>query len=308
MRLTPFILSQNLSIDNALSTIQVIHQLITQVNKVVEYVNQIDITANDYTDEQINKLKTEINQLEKDLKSYTDVALDTSKTYTDDALDTAKTYTDSAFNELKDKVIDDVSNIYRSISNLDASLKIFVTNEDSKLKVALDEAYNSLVKLINEGNTLVNSPVDGRSKSIQQALNDIFNIINIDTGCINLKFAKKMFSNALSVPGPDNTNLYFGNITIASFKQSTYFTSSSVYLTFKNLLGSDAQNQNFILHNRLDCIRRYAFEFLYLVTLCYIMGFGITQIDATAKLNTVLYAALGVGYGSPINTHAWDHI
>lgn len=316
MRLPTFILSQNLSIDNALSTIQVIHQLITQVNKVVDYVNQIDITANDYTDKQINKLKTEIKQLEEDLKAYTDVALDTSKSYTDDALDTAKTYTDSAFNnatvkidELKDKVNDDVAKLYSTISDLDETLRSFITYEDSKLKVAIDEAYNSLVKLINEGNTLVTSPVDGRSKSIQQALNDIFNLIKIDVGCITLKFAKKMFSNDLSVQGPDNNNLYFGNITLGDFKNSTYYNVTSIYLNFSSYVnGNSPQPNYFILHNRLDCIRLYSFELLYVVALSYIINNGIDTNNATTYLNATLHASLGVGYGSPINTHAWNHI
>ena len=38
-RLLPFMFSQNLSVDNALSTQQIIHQLITKMNEVTEYVS-----------------------------------------------------------------------------------------------------------------------------------------------------------------------------------------------------------------------------------------------------------------------------
>ena len=67
MRLTPFNLTQNISVDNALSTIQVIHQLIAKMNNVVEELNNIDSTANSYTDSEIEKVKSIISSLESEL-------------------------------------------------------------------------------------------------------------------------------------------------------------------------------------------------------------------------------------------------
>ena len=72
MYLTPFMLTQNIALDNALSTIQVIHQLINKVNDVISELNNINVTANDYTDDQIRKLTEKIDSdltaLEKTLR------------------------------------------------------------------------------------------------------------------------------------------------------------------------------------------------------------------------------------------------
>ena len=45
------------AIDNALSTMQILHKLITQINTVIDEVNSIDSKANEYTYVQINILK-----------------------------------------------------------------------------------------------------------------------------------------------------------------------------------------------------------------------------------------------------------
>ena len=85
MYLTPFMLTQNIALDNALSTIQVIHQLISKVNDVITELNNINVTANDYTDEQIRKLTekidSDLNALEKTLKAYSDTGVSNLKDY-----------------------------------------------------------------------------------------------------------------------------------------------------------------------------------------------------------------------------------
>lgn len=59
-RLLPFMFSQNLSVDNALSTQQIIHQLITKMNEVTEYVSNWESDYQGYVDKKILELSTEI--------------------------------------------------------------------------------------------------------------------------------------------------------------------------------------------------------------------------------------------------------
>lgn len=302
MRLTPFNLTQNISVDNALSTIQVIHQIITKVNNVVDYVNNLENNSNKYTDEQI---KIVLEQLENNL---TDLE-NTLKLYVDNKVDNLKSYVDNENNDIKTLIDNKVEKIYNDINDLEQSLKNYIDLNDTEIKLLIYEIKDELINLINQGKEKVFSPVDGRSKSIQQALYDIFNLIKIDVGCITLKFAKKMISNDLSVQGTDGNSLYFGNITLGDFKNSTYYNMSSIYLNLSNYAtGSNPQSQHFIFHNRLDCIRLYCFELLYVVALSYLINNGLELNLATTYLNTTLYSSLGVGYGSAINTHAWNHI
>ena len=42
------------AIDNALSTMQILHKLITQINTIIDEINSIDSRANEYTDEPVN--------------------------------------------------------------------------------------------------------------------------------------------------------------------------------------------------------------------------------------------------------------
>lgn len=164
MRLTPFLLTQNLSVDNALSTIQVIHQLIHQINKVIEQLNNIDSNANTYTDSKISELsellKSDIDQLEKDLKSYTDT--------------TVKNATD---------VIDDtIRTVYEHIDTVKTEVIDYVNLEDSKIKVSIEDMYSTLIDLIRKGNGIIYSGVDGRLKPIEDVFADVVNVIQQKNG------------------------------------------------------------------------------------------------------------------------------
>ena len=55
------------AIDNALSTMQIIHKLISKINDIVDIVNNIDSKANEYTDKQIRIL---IDKIENEFDEY----------------------------------------------------------------------------------------------------------------------------------------------------------------------------------------------------------------------------------------------
>lgn len=175
MRLTPFTLTQNISVDNALSTIQVIHQIITKVNNVVDYVNNLEIDANAYTDEQIKalneKIEKELLELETTLKTYSDTLNNNMKTYVDD----------------RDRVILDLLSssmvtIREEIQKVEKALRLYIDTEDSKIYVYIDEIYKELYDLIMNGNDVIYSPVDGFLKSTKDAIQDLTHVLQIKNG------------------------------------------------------------------------------------------------------------------------------
>lgn len=163
MRLSPFLFSQNIATDNAINTIQCIHQLIAKINSVIDEVNSIDSKANDYTDSKItilrNSLESEISQLEHELKEYTI----------------------SNVNSLNTDITNRISTIYATINNLRTELKSYSDINDSKLYVHIDEVYNELVDLIKKGNAIVYSPYDGQRKNVEDCLYDVARMIQFNT-------------------------------------------------------------------------------------------------------------------------------
>lgn len=175
MRLTPFNLSQNIALDNALSTIQVIHQLISKVNNVIDELNNINVTANDYTDEQIKKLALKI---ESDLKSLET----TLKAYSDKSIENLKNYTDETVEDLRNEYKVEIANIHHDIIELEKTLKAYSDLGDTNLKVYINSIYDELLNLIKNGNVLIYSPVDGYLKSVKDAIFDLANIIQQKNG------------------------------------------------------------------------------------------------------------------------------
>lgn len=176
MYLTPFTLTQNIALDNALSTIQVIHQLISKINDVITELNNINVTANDYTDEQIRKLTEKIDndlvELENTLKEYVDT--DVANLRVD--LNTA------------------VNNLKTDIKLLERDLKLYSDVGDSLLKVYINTLYDKLLEIITNGKNLIYSPVDGGFKSVKDAISDMANVVQQKNG-VNWKTLETLCNN-----------------------------------------------------------------------------------------------------------------
>lgn len=175
MRLTPFTLTQNISVDNALSTIQVIHHIITKVNNVVDYVNHLEIDANAYTDEQIKALNEKIEKELLDLET-------TLKTYSDTLNNNMKTYVDDRDRVILDLLSSSMVTIREEIKNVEKALRLYIDTEDSKIYVYIDEIYKELYDLIMNGNDVIYSPVDGFLKSTKDAIQDLTHVLQIKNG------------------------------------------------------------------------------------------------------------------------------
>lgn len=167
MRLTPFVLTQNIATDNALSTIQVIHKLINQMNKIIDEVNSIDSKANQYTDEQIVKLKAElVDKFENDINSLND-------SLTKFILENDNQLKEELLLELNSKV----NKIYTDVEKIKNDLYLYIDNKDNQIIVKLYDIYNELLDLIKNGNSVVYSAVDGNLKNVQDCLYDIVSLI-----------------------------------------------------------------------------------------------------------------------------------
>lgn len=231
MRLTPFTLTQNISVDNALSTIQVIHQIITKVNNVVDYVNNLEIDANAYTDEQIKalneKIEKELSELETTLKTYSDTLNNNMKTYVDD----------------RDRVILDLLSssmvtIREEIQKVEKALRLYIDTEDSKIYVYIDEIYKELYDLIMNGNDVIYSPVDGFLKSTKDVIFDISNIIQQKNG-INWKTLETLCKADYSLTGYTKINsdydMYYKGGEYATID---YLNMNGLYIVCQNAIRS----------------------------------------------------------------------
>lgn len=231
MYLTPFMLSQNIALDNALSTIQVIHQLISKVNDVIEELNNINVTANDYTDEQIKKLTlkidTDLNALEKTLKAYSDTGIDNLKEYVDTDIATLR----SDFNTI-------ILNIRTEIQLLEKSLKAYSDLGDSNLKVYINSLYDELLNLIKNGNNLIYSPIDGDLKSVKDAIFDIANIVQQKNG-INWQTLETLCRADYSLTGYTKINsdydMYYNGGEYATID---YLNVNGLYIVCQNAIRS----------------------------------------------------------------------
>ena len=224
--LTHFTLTQPLALDNALYTGQIIHKLITQMNKVIDEVNSIDSKANEYTDREIVKLHIQINdqlqQLEQLLQSQIDV----------NTLD---------ITELKNRA----DNIQSELERIENKLDQFITdttNEFVEVRNEINTVYHSLIaqmvelrnyveELIKKMTVKVYSNYDGCKKDIKDALNDVYNYNRRVVGS-SVSFGRlKEFLNALisiSAPQPPISGDVKGVLTFGNIKRMIGATGSSV--------------------------------------------------------------------------------
>lgn len=176
------------AIDNALSTMQILHKLITQINIIIDEINSIDSKANAYTDEQIKILKDFlVNKINTDIEN-------TTKTLTE--------YIDNQdeknYNILNKKIDDVIKQVYIDIAKLKSDLILYIDDNDNKIKVIINEVYEELYNLIKNGNDIIYSPVDGNLKSTKEVIADVMNIIQQKNG-INWKTLQELCTKGTGV-------------------------------------------------------------------------------------------------------------
>lgn len=175
LKLNRFFFDQAISIDNALTTNQIIHQIINQVKEVVDYVNSLETDAHEYTDTKVLELKTQLEHQISELETFL-------KGYADTKLVDAKNYTDSEIANLRLNYIDvKVSEIYETITALESRLNAKIDLVDATLTNLIGDVRAELIELISKGGAIY-SVVDGQRKSIQDCLYDIMGVLGANFG------------------------------------------------------------------------------------------------------------------------------
>lgn len=179
-RLLPFMFSQNLSVDNALSTQQIIHQLITKMNEVTEYVSNWESDYQDYVDNKISELSTEIEaklkKLDSDLTIYINEAITNERNY----VNTINTNLQSQIDELGilfQRLLNEAkAELKTLISDTSKSDRDYTDKQILVLKTLIAELNQKLEELASKSIASF-SPVDGNLKTNEESMRDIMRIV-----------------------------------------------------------------------------------------------------------------------------------
>lgn len=158
---TPYMWSDNLSVDNALNSRQIIHQLITKINELVELYNNLDIEVDAKIDSKITK---ELTDLEKELSNAIQKAFESSTDYTD--------LTEQRLNDKIEKVSKDGKN---AILSLESELKEYTDTKVLEVNTKIMELYTEFDKLAKNSFASV-SPLDGSLKSNRDCFYDMLHV------------------------------------------------------------------------------------------------------------------------------------
>lgn len=172
--------SQNLSVDNALSTQQIIHQLITKMNEVTEYVSNWESDYQGYVDKKILELSTEIEAklktLDNDLTRYINEAITNERNYV------------NTINTNLQLQIDELGRLFQRLLNeAKAELKELISDTSKSDRDYTDKQILDIKTLIAELNQKLEelasksiasfSPVDGNLKTNEECMRDIMRIV-----------------------------------------------------------------------------------------------------------------------------------
>lgn len=170
-KLNRYYISQNISIDNALSMNQILHQIVNEIKGIVEFINNLELRANEYTDEQIRLLNER-------LQAQLETLEDTLKTYTNDKIDE---YNAEIINPQLIEIRNTIDTINRTINErIDREVGILnrhINSVESTLNKKIDDTKEYLEELIKKGNQLVYSSISGKKIPIQDTLFEMGNAL-----------------------------------------------------------------------------------------------------------------------------------
>lgn len=261
------------AIDNALSTMQILHKLITQINTVIDEVNSIDSKANEYTDEQIELLHRIINDELSEVESNLNNLI---KSNSDDIVN------------IKTELIELHNNIKKLNKDIKSNTDLIFSNYNVLiLKIAeLKDYIDSVIKGLN---IKVFSPVTGYKTDIQNALNDIYNLYQIDFGNVNLTYIKKLLQNVVTV---NNVNYNLSNIKFKHVKDLK--TSLSVFSLYKN---TEAKIDVAVKQTFKDSHSYSFYQIIDIIRMSILSDVtGSTQDQVLKAISNVLYSSLGFYY------------
>ena len=234
-KLNRFYLSQNISIDNALSTNQILHQIVNQIKEIVDFINNLELRANEYTDQEILKLKNDLEgqlqTLEQTLKTYTDNSISTyNAEVINPQLEEIKATINRINTELNNRIDNEVGILNRKIDSVESSLIVM-----------LNETKEYLEDLIRKGNQLVYSGVSGLKIPIQDALKEIANaskqMLSYNWNTIDLlkNYTISVDLTDYDSYGIGNDEIYYNTIDLgASMEVLPFVDGDDFYLRIKS--------------------------------------------------------------------------
>lgn len=290
-RLTPFLFTQNLSVDNALSTIQVIHQLITKMNGVVDYVNNIENISNEYADNELNKLNVELRAVINSVKNE----LNDSLNNLDNKLKTEININSDNIELINDKI--KALNVdFDSLANEVENNNALTISNYNTLIASMSQLKNYVDELITAMTVKVYSVVDGTKKDIQQALNDIYRLYSLNIGNVTYKYVKKLLENSVELivdgaPYPPINTVTFSTVTKAiELNRVNYMID---FITTYN----DTSYNYFYVYNKIKSARQYSlYALISLLGLYYESNHSIQLLKSTKAITTNMYNLLGYAY------------
>lgn len=158
---TPYMWSDNLSVDNALSSRQIIHQLISKINELVEIYNNLDVDVDNKIDDKLTK---ELNAIESELTKAIQKAFEQ-----------ATDYTDLTEQRLNDKIEKLTTEGKKTILNLETELKEYTDTKVLECNTKIMELYSEFDKLAKNSFASV-SPLDGTLKSNRDCFYDMLHL------------------------------------------------------------------------------------------------------------------------------------
>lgn len=235
-KLNRFYLSQNVSIDNALSMNQILHQIVNQIKEIVEFINNLELRANEYTDEQIRllneRLQAQLETLEQTLKTYTADSIDTYNVeIINPQLTEIRNIIDTINRTINERIDDEVGVLNRRISSV-----------ESTLNKKIDDTKEYLEELIRKGNQLVYSSISGRKIPIQDTLFEIGNALKqmLSYNWDAIDEFKNFASGFNKILSEYNTSFGDGYFTKGILKSSIPIEDGHQYIYFKLNDGVDS--------------------------------------------------------------------
>ena len=269
MRLTPFNLTQNISVDNALSTVQVIHQLIAKLNDVVKQINDIDSTANSYTDSEIEKVKSIISSLESELKSL----IETNRT--DIAL------LQGAINVIEHRL--EELNSYVDSKNLEI---LNLVNTNYKTLCALYSAFkNEVIELLNANEPVVTNPTTGLKDKLSKCLLDVYTANRVNTLDLSIYSAKTICK-----------NIYLGSNTLNNMQIGmikTLKATDRLQQFAYNISGISSPQYTRAVVANIRNAKFKAVDFMMSLLYWYANKIGAVTDDIGSNIYTMMYSNLG---------------
>lgn len=260
MRITPFTLQQNIATDNAFSTVQVIHQLKSKMNEVIDIVNNIETDAHEYTDAKVSELREYVMEQFSGLEEQFDNLSDNVSEWYGLLVETSATVT-----ELQTRVTTEVSRLDSKIDadklELLTAIRTSMDLIENYVDAEIERLFDYVDKLIKERTTYTYSIWDGQKKPIEKVLEDfgrmIFGTVSMD---FTVDHLDKFLTTQFNMDGTGNQ--LFSSFTVAELDSALEAIGAGYSVTLQKTSGGATQSMP-LIQNTFDSLRLNPFVCLY---------------------------------------------